>query len=107
MNSGELREEVTVLRPVDGRDTFGAVTTTYEEQQTLRMKVVSQNGVKADEQHEVVQSYAVLFFCYYWMRSQLTERHLLRWDGRLYRITSIAGNVRRNELQIATEQVNE
>jgi hypothetical protein len=41
------------------------------------------------------------------MRSRLTERHLLRWDGRLYRITSIAGNVRRNELQIATEQVNE
>ena len=40
MNSGELREEVTVLRPVDGRDSFGAVTTTYEEQQTLRMKVV-------------------------------------------------------------------
>ena len=53
------------------------------------------------------ERYAVIFFCYYWMRSLLTERHLLRWDGRLYRITSIAGNVRRNELQIATEQVNE
>lgn len=107
MNSGELREEVTVLRPVETRDNFGAVTVTYEEQQVLRMKVLSQSGTKDDEQHEVVQSYSVTFFCYYWMRGLITERHQLRWDGKLYRITSIAGNVRRNELQINTEQVNE
>jgi len=107
MNAGELREEVVVLRPVEARDDFGAQTLTWEEQQTLRMKVVSQSGMKADEQHEVVQSYSVVFFCYYWMRGSLTERHLLEWEGRRYRITSIAGNVRRNELQIVTEQVNE
>jgi len=107
MNAGELREEVVVLRPVEARDDFGAQTLTWEEQQTLRMKVVSQSGMKADEQHEVVQSYSVVFFCYYWMRSRIDERYRLQWDGKTYRITSIAGNVRRNELQIHTEQVNE
>lgn len=107
MNSGELRWTVRVLRPVEEKNDFGEVRLSYEEQQTLRMKVASQSGVKADEQHEVVQSYSVVFFCYYWMRGSLTERHLLEWEGRRYRITSIAGNVRRNELQIVTEQVNE
>lgn len=107
MNSGELRETVTVLRPVESRDAYGAQKVTYEVQQTLRMKVLAQSGVKSDEQHEVVQSYAVTFFCYYWMRGLITERHQLRWEDRIYRITSIVGNVRRNELQIVTEQVNE
>lgn len=107
MNSGELRHDVTILQPVDTRDAYGALKTIYKDQQTLKLKVVSQSGVKADENHEVVQNYNVVFFGYYWLKGLITERHLLRWEGKLYRITSIAGNVRRNEIQINTELVNE
>jgi len=107
MNSGELRHDVTILQPTDTRDQYGASTVTYKDLQTIRMKVVSQSGMKADENHEVVQSYNVVFFGYYWLKSIIDERYLLRWEGKLYRITSISGNVRRNEIQINTEQVNE
>ena len=107
MNSGELRHEVTILQPVDSRDAYGALKIVYKEQQTLKLKVVSQSGVKADENHEVVQNYNVVFFGYYWLKGLITERHLLKWENKLYRITSIAGNVRRNEIQINTELVNE
>ena len=107
MNSGELRHNVVIMRPVETRDAYGASTVTYQDQQMLRMKVVSETGMKSDENHEVVQSYNVVFFGYYWLKGLITERHQLRWDGKLYRITSISGNVRRNEIQINTEQVNE
>ena len=107
MNSGELRHDVTILQPVDTRDAYGGLKVVYRDQQALKLKFVSQSGVKADENHEVVQNYNVVFFGYYWLKGLITERHLLRWEGKLYRITSIAGNVRRNEIQINTELVNE
>ncbi|SFF96528.1 head-tail adaptor protein [Prevotella sp. KH2C16] len=107
MNSGELREEVVLLRAVSTRNEFGEEEHDYEEVMRLRMKVDALRGAKSEERHEIVQTYEATFYCYYFMRPRIDETFLLRWDGHLYAITSIAGNPRRNELAINVRRVNE
>lgn len=107
MNSGELREVVTILSPVKVTDKYGSVKVNYIPSDVVRMKIGSQSGVKENDRHEIVQSYNVTFSCYYWLRDSITEEHQLEWNDTRYRITGLFPNVRRNEIVIQTEKVNE
>lgn len=110
MMSGNLREVIEFLQPVETTNEYGEVETTYQSVLTVRASVESLVGSKVDTNNEIVQTYNVVFSTYYRYRSYVDEKYLIAWNGKNYRVTSLGGNssdVRRNELRIVTEEVNE
>lgn len=108
MNSGELTENVTVLKPVtDNINEFCERETDYTEFKNVRMKVSSRHGT-AKSSHDIdVQDYTITFSCYYYLSLVIDETMRLRWDGHDYHITSISSNRRRNETYIECDRVND
>ena len=107
MRSGELTEQVTVLKPVHTRNSYNEVITTYKEGMTIPMKVVSDSGSKYDDSNEIIQTHSVTFYCYYFGKQFINEDCLLRWENKRYKINGISAMARRNEMTMTCEKINE
>lgn len=107
MRSGELTEDVVVLKPTSTRNSYNEVITTYVEGMTIRMKVVSDNASKVDDSNEIIQTRSVSFYCYYFGRHIIDEDCLLKWNGNRYKIDGISYAQRRNEMTMSATKINE
>lgn len=87
INSGAMRERVTIQRPVENQSSFGETTLSWEDEGTVYASIM---GVRAADYFAAQQAGVLVthririrFF------PGLTHQHRLLWRGRVMEISSV------------------
>jgi SPP1 family predicted phage head-tail adaptor len=87
INSGSMREQVTIQKPVEQQSSFGETTLTWVDESTVYASIM---GVRASDYFAAQQAGALVthririrFF------PSLTHQHRLLWRGRVMEISSV------------------
>jgi SPP1 family predicted phage head-tail adaptor len=92
IRAGDLREVVAILAPVETRDAFGAVVTTWQELDVAWCRVVTQKGDEALRAASTDARQSVRVQLRY--RDDITPTMRLSWNGREYDIRDVDDSLR-------------
>ena len=97
IRAGDLREIVSILEPVETRDAFGGVVTTWQEIENCWARVVTQKGDEALRAASTDSRATVRIQMRY--RPGITAQMRLMWNGREYDVRDVDDSLRqRGEL---------
>lgn len=105
MNSGRLKEIITIQRSSITVDEYGANQLEWKDYITTRAAVQFDSGNRMNESNEIIFSYTKTFTIRVYHK--VDEKDRIRWDGKYYRILSIEKDKDKQNLTIRTELINE
>lgn len=106
MVAGTLKEIISVEKPMEVRDEFGANKLVWVKAiEKTRAKVTYSNGNRVNENNEIIFAYEVVFT----IRSyhHIEEYYRILWKSKSYRILSIEPDKAKQQITIRAELINE
>jgi SPP1 family predicted phage head-tail adaptor len=103
--AGTMTERIELLAPVVERGHAGEQVVTYEVERSTWAAVTYQKGSRAIAQGDVYLSSQVVVTTRY--QEGITERHRIRWNGKVYRIVSFNGKKTDGSMTIIAEYIEE
>lgn len=105
MRAGLLTERVIFQSPVLLTNEFGEKIQSYEDKFTTRANVVNGKGGRGIENDEIFYSYTKIFTIRIY--NNPSERDIILYDEKKYRILTISKNKDKMVYEIETELINE
>lgn len=106
MRAGRLTEVISVEKPTQWQNEYGATSIEWETFiGRTRAEVTYSNGNRRNENNEIIFAYEVIFTVRIY--HQIDERMRIIWKNKKYRILSIEENKELQSLTIKTELINE
>lgn len=106
MRAGRLTEVISVEKPVQRQNEYGATALEWESFiSKTKAEVTYSNGNRRNENNEIIFAYEVIFTVRIY--HQINERMRIIWKNKKYRILSIQENKELQSLTIKTELINE
>lgn len=106
MRAGRLTEVISVEKPVQRQNEYGATALEWESFiSKTKAEVTYSNGNRRNENNEIIFAYEVVFTVRIY--HQINERMRIIWKNKKYRILSIQENKELQSLTIKTELINE
>lgn len=102
---GDMRSVIKVMSFTTTRDEYGADIDTYTELMSIRAAVKFLSGTKTIDNKEIFAAQSLQFSTHY--RGTITEAMRIDYDGKKYRILSIAEIGFKEGLLINCELINE
>jgi SPP1 family predicted phage head-tail adaptor len=105
MRAGLLSEIITIKRRVTTTNESGQKEHNYEKIRTTRARVIYTAGNRTIENKDIVWDYQYKFEV--WDYVDVTEKDLIEYDSKEYRIKSINHDKKQQKLIITTELITE
>lgn len=106
MRAGLLKEVISVEKPTQWQNEYGATSIKWETFiGKTRAEVTYSNGNRRNDNNEIIFAYEVIFTVRIY--HQINERMRIIWKNKKYRILSIEENKELQSLTIKTELINE
>lgn len=101
---GNMRYKIIVQKKVSTRDSYGSVSTIYEDYLNLKAEVKYGSGSKGINTNEIFTTNTIIFLTHY---RPLTVDMQIVFEGQKYRINNLQEIGFKSGLQITTELINE
>lgn len=106
MVAGTLKEIISVEKPIEIRDEFGANKLIWEKViPRTRAKVTYSNGNRVNENNEIIFAYDVIFTIRIY--HHIDEYMRIIWKNKKYRILSLEPDKTKQQITIRAELINE
>lgn len=105
MRAGLLTENVDILRAEIVKNPFGEDTETWSVVYSTRARVEQVNSQRAEENSEVVYNFSKRFTLRVYVPVKEYDR--IRWDGKLYAITSLEKDQREMKITVVGDLIND
>lgn len=106
MIAGALKEIISVEKPIEVRDEFGANKLVWVEAiPRTRAKVTYSNGNRVNDNNEIVFAYEVIFTIRIY--HHIDEYYRIIWKNKKYRILSLEPDKAKQQIIIRAELINE
>lgn len=104
MQAGLLREIIEIYVPQTVVNTFGEQEQEYILLQQTKARVIHSSGSKTVENNEIVSNYSKTFQVR--MYVPMNEVYQIKYQGNMYRVTSIEDVPQYNYKEIIAEMIN-
>lgn len=105
MRAGLLNEIITFQTPVMETDAYGHKVNSYASKFTTRAYIVNGKGGRGIVNDEIFYSYTKIFTIRDY--NEPSERDIILWDSKKYRILSISRDKKKMVFEIESELINE
>lgn len=105
MIAGRLLEKITIQKPVKQKTDFGSIDIVYEDVIETRAQVTFQRMTRVDQNNELFMPNTTTFTVRRY--HNIDNDYIIKWNDRLYRITSINLNKHKQLIDIIGEYINE
>lgn len=104
MQAGLLREIIEIYEPKVIVNSFGEQEQEYILLQQTKARVIHSSGSKSVENNEIVSNYSKTFHVR--MYVPMNEVYQIKYQGNMYRVTSIENIPQFNYKEIIAEKIN-
>lgn len=104
MQAGLLREIIEIYEPKVVVNSFGEQEQEYILLRPTKARVIHSSGSKAIENNEIVSNYSKTFHIR--MYVPMNEVYQIKYQGNMYRVTSIEDVPQFNYKEVKTERIN-
>lgn len=104
MQAGLLREIIEIYVPQTVVNTFGEQEQEYILLKPTKARVIHSSGSKTIENNEIVSNYSKTFHVR--MYVPMSETYQIKYQGNMYRVTSIEDVPQFNYKEIKAEKIN-
>ena len=105
MQAGLLREIIEIYEPKVVVNSFGEQEQEYILLKPTKARVIHSSGSKSVENNEIVSNYSKTFHVR--MYVPMSETYQIKYQGNMYRVTSIEDVPQFNYKEIKAEKINE
>ena len=105
MKAGILKEHIEIYEPVTVTTDFGNTTQTWQRFYTTRASVLHNGGTRLNQNDEIFYPNNKTFIVRHYV--PVVEKMRIKFQGKMYQITSIIPNKWYNDKEIYTTLVNE
>ena len=105
MKAGILKENIEIYEPVTVTTDFGNTTQTWQRFYTTRAAVMHNGGTRLNQNDEIFYPNNKTFIVRHYV--PVVEKMRIKFQGKMYQITSIIPNKYYNDKEIYTTLVNE
>lgn len=104
MQAGLLREIIEIYEPKVVVNSFGEQEQEYILLRPTKARVIHSSGSKSVENNEIVSNYNKTFHVR--MYVPMSETYQIKYQGNMYRVTSIEDVPQFNYKEVITERIN-
>lgn len=104
MQAGLLTEIIEIYKPELSTNEFGEQVQNFVKCYETKARIIHSTGSKNIENNEIVSNYSKTFQIRYYV--QLNETYQIKFQGKMYRITSIEEVRQYNYKEVIAEIIN-